>query len=1160
MANDEDDRKPAATAAAEDDDSDVEMEGIDMSEDEVAPEDDDDEDESENLKRGDDDDEQHPSDDEHEKEDLQELETAKKERMDLMAAELKKKEREMHQDKKNKGKVAEGERGGGGQGAPLDKFQFLIGQSEVFAHFLAGSVAANNSKSKKKGSRGKSNRMTEAEEDAQLLKTAQSSRRTVYLNQQPKILWEGCKMHKYQLEGLNWMIKLHDHGINGILADEMGLGKTLQTISLLAYLREVRGVKGPHIVIVPKSVVGNWIKEFRKWCPSIRAVRMGGTKEERMKAREEFLKPDANTGKFRFDALVCSYEAVLKEKGSLGRIPWKYLIIDEAHRIKNENSSLSKAVRLLNTGFRLLITGTPLQNNLHELWALLNFLLPEIFGDSEQFDQWFSMEGKEGQDNVIRKLHTVLRPFMLRRVKKDVACSLPPKKETKLFIGLTEMQQDWYKRVLRKDAHELNALGGPSHARLQNVLMHLRKVCNHPYLFDGAEAGPPFTDGPHIWENSAKMMLMHKLLSKLKAKGSRVLIFSQMTRILDILEDYLRLVGYGYCRIDGNTDGEKRDSQMEEFNEPGSSKFCFLLSTRAGGLGINLATADIVILYDSDWNPQVDLQAMDRAHRLGQTKPVQVFRFISEGTVEEKIIERADKKLFLDAAVIQQGRLAEQNSKLSKTELMQMVKFGADQIISGKKGTYTDEDIDALIAKGEQKTEELQANLKKDAQHNLASFTLGADFEGKDGKDTFDFAGENYRDKRKDDSLFINMGTRERKRAKYDVNEYFKQTMNTGETSGMKAHAADAKAKKKRKGPHMQDFQLYDRDRLEDLTTRERELAQQKEDHLSLISELRKRIATAPSANIGQMMEEVKEMEGMLNQFVLTPPEQLEKAKLLSEGFADWSRKDYKAFCNALETHGRYAITKIINDVAQETGKHENDIKKYYVAFWSHYKRLADWSKIIDKIEKGERKIHRLRDIRDIIQYKIELHLESIYCKMYPGIKEGKVPQEVLEKHSPWDLLMYSWPKMQFKYGQGQKGFSYQQEEDAFLLTMMHRHGFGAARRIQLEIRRAWQFRFNWFFKSRSPQEIQKRCDLLIRVVEREVQEHRDKEAAKEEEEKPKLDKAQKKMEVEEQPLVLSLEQPPLAGQEKQPTIVKPENANQPMVVPAVSQAPSNSL
>ena len=248
------------------------------------------------------------------------------------------------------------------------------------------------------------------------------------------------------------------------------------------------------------------------------------------------------------------------------------------------------------------------------MWALLNFLLPDIFGDAEQFDEWFSLEGESGQENVIRKLHTVLRPFMIRRVKKDVACGLPPKKETKLYVGLTEMQQDWYKRILRKDAFELNSLGGPDRVRLLNILMQLRKVCNHPYLFDGAEAGPPYTDGPHLWENCGKLMLLHKLLPKLKKKGSRVLIFSQMTRVLDIMEDYLRLVKYDYCRIDGNTDGESRDAQMDVFNEPNSPKFCFLLSTRAGGLGINLATADIVILYDSDWNPQVDLQAMVRRH------------------------------------------------------------------------------------------------------------------------------------------------------------------------------------------------------------------------------------------------------------------------------------------------------------------------------------------------------------------------------------------------------------------------------------------------------------------------------------------------------------------------------------------------------------------
>lgn len=345
------------------------------------------------------------------------------------------------------------------------------------------------------------------------------------------------------------------------------------------------------------------------WCPSIRTVRMGGTKEERLHFETEYLPKDSATGKYKWDVLITSYEGLLKEKGKLKKIEWRYLIIDEAHRIKNENSSLSRAVREMNTEHRLLITGTPLQNNLRELWALLNFLMPDIFGDAEQFDEWFSLSDEHGKENVIKKLHTVLRPFMLRRVKNDVATSLPPKKETKLYVGLTKMQQEYYVKVLSKDAHELNKLGGPDRVRLLNILMQLRKVCNHPYLFDGAEEGPPYKDGPHIWENAGKMMLLHKLLIKLKQNESRVLIFCQMTRVLDILEDYFRYVGYEYCRIDGNTSGERRDEQMDEFNKDGSSKFVFLLSTRAGGLGINLATADIVILYDSDWNPQVDLQA-----------------------------------------------------------------------------------------------------------------------------------------------------------------------------------------------------------------------------------------------------------------------------------------------------------------------------------------------------------------------------------------------------------------------------------------------------------------------------------------------------------------------------------------------------------------------
>ena len=220
--------------------------------------------------------------------------------------------------------------------------------------------------------------------------------------------------------------------------------------------------------------------------------------------------------------------------------------------------------------------------------------------------------------------------------------------------------------------------------------------------------GPPYTDGPHLWENSGKMQLLDKLLAKVKEQGSRVLLFSQvgedrvrddqMTRLLDILEDYMRIKGYEYCRIDGqttvglkmgdHTQGEEREARMDAFNAPDSTKFCFLLSTRAGGLGINLATADVVILYDSDWNPQADLQAEDRAHRIGQKKLVRVFRLITEHTVEEKIIERAEKKLLLDAVVIQEGRLAS-NNHVSTSEMANIVTYGADFIVSSEKGTYT---------------------------------------------------------------------------------------------------------------------------------------------------------------------------------------------------------------------------------------------------------------------------------------------------------------------------------------------------------------------------------------------------------------------------------------------------------------------------------------
>ena len=489
--------------------------------------------------------------------------------------------------------------------------------------------------------------MSEAAGDAESMRQQQSAVHMCRLTTQPSIVSKvKGQMRDYQLEGLNWIVNLYIQGINGILADEMGLGKTLQTISVLAYLREFMGINGPHIVIVPKSTLGNWMKEFKVWCPSFNCLRFHGNKAERKIMCKTILNGD-------FDVVVTTYEVVNSEKGTLQRINWCYMVIDEAHRIKNENATLSRTVRIFDVEARLLLTGTPLQNNLHELWALLNFLMPDIFESAEDFDQWFQDDGLNQADTV-KRLHTILRPFLLRRLKEDVEHSLKPKIETKLYIGMSEMQKYWYKKILTKDAVALNQLGGAGKVRLLNILMQLRKCCNHPYLFEGAEPGPPYEEGPHLWEEAGKMVLLDKLLSKLKQQGSRVLIFTQMTRQLDILEDYMRYKKYGYCRIDGSTSGELRESQMDAYNAPGSKLFVFMLSTRAGGLGINLQTADIVILYDSDWNPQADLQAQDRAHRIGQKKQVRVFRFVTENTVEEKIIERAERKLYLDAVVIQQ--------------------------------------------------------------------------------------------------------------------------------------------------------------------------------------------------------------------------------------------------------------------------------------------------------------------------------------------------------------------------------------------------------------------------------------------------------------------------------------------------------------------------
>ncbi|KAL0838276.1 hypothetical protein Bca101_090166 [Brassica carinata] len=476
------------------------------------------------------------------------------------------------------------------------------------------------------------------------------------VTEQPSLL-KGGELRSYQIEGLQWMVSLFNNNLNGILADEMGLGKTIQTISLIAYLLENKGVPGPYLIVAPKAVLPNWVNEFALWVPSsIAAYLYDGRLEERKAIREKI------AGEGKFNVLITHYDLIMRDKAFLKKIDWHYMIVDEGHRLKNHESALAKT---LLTGYRikrrLLLTGTPIQNSLQELWSLLNFLLPHIFNSVQNFEEWFNAPfadranvslTDEEELLVIHRLHHVIRPFILRRKKDEVEKFLPGKTQVILKCDMSAWQKVYYKQVTDMGRVGLQTGSGKSKS-LQNLTMQLRKCCNHPYLFVGGEYN--MWKKPEIVRASGKFELLDRLLPKLRKAGHRILLFSQMTRLIDILEIYLTLNDFKYLRLDGTTKTDQRGLLLKQFNEPDSPYFMFLLSTRAGGLGLNLQTADTVIIFDSDWNPQMDQQAEDRAHRIGQKKEVRVFVLVSVGSVEEVILERAKQKMGIDAKVIQAG-------------------------------------------------------------------------------------------------------------------------------------------------------------------------------------------------------------------------------------------------------------------------------------------------------------------------------------------------------------------------------------------------------------------------------------------------------------------------------------------------------------------------
>lgn len=555
-------------------------------------------------------------------------------------------------------------------------------------------------------------------------------------------------LRNYQIEGLNWLIKMHENGINCILADEMGLGKTLQTISFLGYLKFVKDEKNKHLIVVPKSCLQNWYSEFSRFIPEMK-VKIFHTSKAELRNEAKILHNKS------YDAILTTYEMCLFAKNYFKEVHWSYIVIDEAHRLKNENSQLSKMVRMFKFKHRLLLTGTPLQNNIHELWALLNFIVPDFFSNSEKFENYVLNADKE--EKSIEKLRNVLQLFFLRREKIDVEKSLMAKKHVNIYCPLSDMQRDWYKSILKKDLSGLYLDRGVK-TTLLNVVMQLRKCCNHPYLFEGAEP-EPFETGEHLILNSGKMIILDKLLARLKANGSRVLIFSQMSQVLDILEDYAIYREFEYCRIDGKTSSEDRTAAIEAYNAPDSNKFLFLLTTRAGGLGINLYTADTVILFDSDWNPQADLQAQDRAHRIGQKKQVHVFRLITDSTIEEGIYLRAQQKLKLDDILIQKDKKI--NNNISENELIGILSHGIDL----NQNVSTDMSLEEILKRGEDKTKEFDAKFK--------NFKIADTIDTK--IDLYQWEGENYSKRKLEEFISENTDESKAKRISLFGNKKFKK-------------------------------------------------------------------------------------------------------------------------------------------------------------------------------------------------------------------------------------------------------------------------------------------------------------------------------------------------------------------------------------------------
>jgi len=533
--------------------------------------------------------------------------------------------------------------------------------------------------------------------------------------QQPSISNPSMYLKQYQLMGLNWLAMLHERGLNGILADQMGLGKTVQALSFLGHLIE-NGHEGPHLVVCPCSTADNWVRELSVWLPDVSYLHYTGSQDERFNLRQDY-----NDGLTDCNIIISSTNTVTSTKEDrkfFRRLKVHYLILDEAHMVKNMKSARYKNLLAVQAERKLLLTGTPLQNDLMELLALLTFLMPDMMAEhTERIQTLFSKRG--GQDAnqsaylkvYVEKVKKILRPFVLRRLKRDVLSDMPEKQEKIVQCQLTDLQRTLYNNVLKT----YTSLDGDTSGI--GMMMKLRKISNHPLLVRHhytdeklLKLAKQYCMNPAHFESNpdlvfedltvmsdseihtlcknevylkehrldmdiicdcGKMKELDVLLPKLKSDGHRVLIFSQFVIVLDILQEYLKHRNVRFLRFDGSTKGCDRQDLIDQFNND-NDIFVFLLSTKAGGLGINLTTADTVIFHDLDYNPYNDKQAEDRCHRMGQKRPVTIYKLISKDTIEESILKLGEQKLLLEKKVVgnEDEEIANEEDEVSLSSLL----------------------------------------------------------------------------------------------------------------------------------------------------------------------------------------------------------------------------------------------------------------------------------------------------------------------------------------------------------------------------------------------------------------------------------------------------------------------------------------------------------